>query len=645
MNQNPKILAVEQRLKAALEGSQERVDALNDLAWELWTTDRPRAAALASQGIALAEEIGYERGKAFAKLNNGILVWQEDVEASLPFLMDALDWFEKNHEKAGEGNSLAFLGIVYWGFGDFERGFEYALKSLKLYQEIGNQESEAWSHNTLGGFYYDLKNYDSSLSYFQQACDIFRKNDNRLGEARSLNGIGNANLNMGRCKRALVYQKKSLAILQEIGHRFSESRTLNDIGLCYQRFGELDEAASYHLKSLEIRRDLKYTVGQTTTLMDLGDLYSKQKVFNTALQHYQEGLKLSVQIKAKPKVARAHRALAEVYEQLQDFRNALQHWKAFHEVEEEIFHEDTDKKIKNLRAAYQLEASKKEAEIYRLRNVELKEKNDQLEESISKLNATQAQLIQSGKMVALGNLVAGIAHEINTPIGVIKSGNDVLERSIQRLMKMIEEGEPPAAIQEHLQKSLGVLRQTAATSHSASTRIVKLVHSLKNFARLDEAAFQKIDIHEGLDSTLTLLSYDMPQSLQVEKLYNILPPIYVYPAELNQVFMNLLMNAIQATPKDGKIIIRTNASNGQAVIDIIDSGKGIPQEKLGQLFEPGFSYDKQRVKMRTGLYTSYNIIQKHRGEIQVDSDMGEGTTFTITIPVNLNELIGNSATS
>ena len=640
---NTKINLRERELAEAAPGTRERVDALNRLAWELWTTDPDRSTEYTKESLVLSEKLAYDEGFAFARLNRGIMSWRTDVETALPDLLAAQDWFQRNNHGEGEAHACNFLGILYWGIGEFERGFELSSRAIRLYSENGMEDGEAWAINTMGGFYYDLKNYEKSLEYFKQALAVFERLENIVGIARSLNGIGNTHFQMGRCKRALVYQKQSLKITREIGHEFNESRVLNDIGLIYQQFDDFKTAEKYHLDSLKIRKKLEYFVGQATTLLDLGDLYKKRNICDAAMDAYQQGLQISLRIKAKPKMARAYKALADNYEMTGNYQLALENWKAFHELEEEIFHEDTEKKIRNLRKAYELESSQKEAEIYRLRNVELKENNDKLEETIKMLNATQAQLIQSGRMAALGNLVAGIVHEINSPVGSIRSGSDVLRRISDKLMALLQASHVNETLRLESEKSLKILAQTTENNRTASDRIMKLVQSLKNFVRIDQAAFQKVDIHEGLENTLNLIGYDIPQSMKIEKNFGEIPTVHIFPDQMNQVFMNLLINAVQATPQDGKITIETKIKDGHVVICISDTGKGIPPEKLANLFEPGFSNERERVKMRTGLYSSYQIIQKHNGNIHVESKAGEGTTFTIHIPVDLHQQLNGKA--
>lgn len=237
-------------------------------------------------------------------------------------------------------------------------------------------------------------------------------------------------------------------------------------------------------------------------------------------------------------------------------------------------------------------------------------------------------------MAALGNLVAGLAHEINTPVGAIKSASDTTRRAITRLQEAVEAGRDPSDIAPLVQ----VLGTSSLTTASGADRIAQLVRSLRAFTRIDEAPFQKADIHEGIESTLTLLAAEIPSAVEIVKAYGELVPIYCYPSELNQVFMNLIMNAVQAVGNEGTVRIETSTGSGRVAVAIADTGKGIPPEKIEGLFEPGFTRRHDRVRMRTGLYTSYNIVKNHMGELTVSSESGKGTTFNISLPDNLDSV-------
>ncbi|MCH7549100.1 MAG: histidine phosphatase family protein [Candidatus Krumholzibacteriota bacterium] len=259
--------------------------------------------------------------------------------------------------------------------------------------------------------------------------------------------------------------------------------------------------------------------------------------------------------------------------------------------------------------------------------------------TLEELRNTQAQLLQDSKMAALGNLVAGLAHELNTPAGAIKSAADVNQRVIKRIRTAMNNGEPG----KEAGRLLDILHQNATSEVVGAERIDKIVRSLRNFARLDEAPFQRIDVHEGIDSTITLIEPDVSDGVKIVRNFGTLPLIYAYPSELNQVFMNIILNAVQASGNKGEVEIRTWAEDGSVLIEISDSGKGIAPEKIDGLFEPGFTHKYATVRMRTGLYTSHNIVRNHLGALTVDSEVNKGTTFRITIPDDLDRMLGGEA--
>jgi signal transduction histidine kinase len=171
-----------------------------------------------------------------------------------------------------------------------------------------------------------------------------------------------------------------------------------------------------------------------------------------------------------------------------------------------------------------------------------------------------------------------------------------------------------------------------------SERIDRIIHSLRNFARLDEAEFQEADIHEGIESTLTLLHHKLKDRIRVVKQFGDIPKIQCYPNQLNQVFMNMLTNSYQAIEDGGTITIATSRRGSELVVSIADDGKGIRKEDLNRIFDPGFTTKGVGVGTGLGLSISYNIIKSHSGEIKVESEIGKGTVFTITLPIEQDAL-------
>lgn len=261
---------------------------------------------------------------------------------------------------------------------------------------------------------------------------------------------------------------------------------------------------------------------------------------------------------------------------------------------------------------------------------------DKFQQRTKQLLDSQAQLAQAEKMAALGNLVAGIAHEINTPLGSINSNNDIFALALGRIRRHIEaqQGAETGRASADLADMLSIVDDALRINRLAADRIIQIVRSLKNFARLDEAERKRADVHEGLESTLTLVAHELKRRINVMRDYGQVREIECVPNQLNQVFMNMLINAAQAIEGEGAIRIRTREEEGAIRISISDSGKGIAPEVLPKIFDPGFTTKRPGLGTGLGLSICYKIVQDHNGRIEVESEAGRGTTFTIVLPIN-----------
>ena len=261
------------------------------------------------------------------------------------------------------------------------------------------------------------------------------------------------------------------------------------------------------------------------------------------------------------------------------------------------------------------------------------------------LRNAQAQLVQSEKMASLGMLVAGIAHEINTPVGAISSMHDTLVRAIEKLRTGLDAkyGEAFAADRK-LQTAFQVIGDANRVIDTGANRVTEIVRRLRSFARLDEAEVKRVNIHEGIEDTLTLIHHVIKRSIKIVRHYGDLPEISCYPGRLNQVFLNLFNNARQAMSGEGEIRITTRADGGWVYIEIADTGHGIAPDHLSHIFDPGFTTKGVGVGTGLGLSICYQIVQAHKGEITVRSELGKGSAFTLKLPVDLESLLENRRT-
>ena len=286
---------------------------------------------------------------------------------------------------------------------------------------------------------------------------------------------------------------------------------------------------------------------------------------------------------------------------------------------------------------------------------ELLQANEELKVLNAKLSATQDKLVQAEKLASIGQLAAGVAHEINNPIGYIFSNFGTLEKYLDQLFQMLSAYEAAEALMagtpqgqqlRQLRESIELdylkedIPNLMSESKEGITRVRKIVQDLKDFSRVGASQeWVWANLHRGIDSTLNIVNNEIKYRADVVQQYGDIPEVQCLPSEINQVVMNLLINAAQAITADrGTITIRTGRGTGAESetvwVEIEDTGVGIPKENISRVFDPFFTTKPVGKGTGLGLSLSYGIVQKHQGHIDVKSEPGQGTCFRITLPIH-----------
>ena len=252
------------------------------------------------------------------------------------------------------------------------------------------------------------------------------------------------------------------------------------------------------------------------------------------------------------------------------------------------------------------------------------------------LEQHRRELVYNQKMATVGRLIAGIAHEIKTPIGAIYSMQDTLHRAVEKLKKSMDRACPEAQEDRGIRSAFTFIDEAQKVIGSGSGRTLEIVRRVQKFARMDEATLVSVDLHAELDDTLLLLNHHLKNRITIERDFGELPPVRCNVGQINQVLLNVLVNAAQAMEGEGTITISTRHDGEHVHVAIRDTGAGISPEHMAELFKPGFTTKEAGAGTGLGLSICAQIVQEHRGKIEVQSELGVGTVVDISLSTQLS---------
>ncbi|MCG7200066.1 ATP-binding protein [Marinobacter pelagius] len=259
----------------------------------------------------------------------------------------------------------------------------------------------------------------------------------------------------------------------------------------------------------------------------------------------------------------------------------------------------------------------------------------------ARLEQANQQLLQSEKLAAIGQLAAGVAHEINNPVGYVYSNLQTLDNYLNDLFRLTEAVDNARCIEDLRQIKQNIdydflkddLRDLLAESREGIERVKTIIAAMKDFSHIEEEEFKPADLHRGIETTLNVVNNELKYKAEVVREFGDLPEVECIISQINQVIMNLLVNAAHAIETFGRITIRTRQKGSTVVVEVQDTGRGISPEHRHRIFEPFFTTKPVGKGTGLGLSLSFNIIEKHQGTLDVESAPGEGTCFRITLPI------------
>ncbi len=611
------ILELETRLEAASAPPIDpvmRVDALNELAWALRIDEVPRAHALAGEGRALAIEHGYTLGQARAARTMAMTIDSDGMTALFSLAEEAKRLFDEASDPSGRAASRDFLASIYEHIGELTVALELALDALSIAREIGDPIRQGYALSSVGGILAGSGEIDAGVERLEEALAIFEAAHDLAGVTAICTRLCKVLKLAGRSEDALKYAELCREVSETTENEWSYATALTVMAEIENDRGRPAEAERLYRAALDslstetIRNVMGagVQVALGRLLIDQGALAEATHELNDALRRV-EGDSVSIVTETA-----AHEALAELSEQQDELASAIVHLRRVQALREQISQREAHSKLAQVEARAAMEAAKKDAEIHKLRYVEL--------------HAMQSKLLEAEKMGLLNTLAAGAAHELNTPLGVLRSNAQLSATATERLLGLVEDDSAQVA------KLAAVLESCAQSTEQALERLSAVAHGLARFAQLDHAERRAFDVREGLESTLALLEPAIPETIEVERRFEDVPLIEGWPRQLNQAFMTVLENAVQAIDGAGVVSVETTATDGHVLVRVRDSGRGMSPEKAAHLFDMAWSEGGARTKMRMGLCAAHATASKHSGEIEVESTLGEGTTLTFVLP-------------
>lgn len=660
-------------LRKEIGDKEEIIIALNNIGIVYDSMlDYDKALKYYLESLSLEEEIGNKNGIA-GSLNNIGIVYKNlsNFNKALEYFLRSLQIYQELDYKMGTANVLGNMGIIYGDLTNYDKALESHLQALDIYEELADENGIAVALGNIGSIYDGLRNYEMALDYYLRALEIEERIGEKFGYAGSLNNIGVIYDEIKKYEEAIEYYDRALNMYREIGDVSGMADTSNNLGVTYQNMNNLKKALEYLLISLESYRELGEIKGIAAALTNVGTVYYKLRNYKKSEQYLIEGLELAKKIEIRDLIIEIYQRLSDVKVAQNDFKDALTYHKLYATVKDSIFSKERLEIIAGMEATYEvqllLEEREKEIELlqknneiymlkaqkqkltmwllyfglgivvvlafvvyyrYRLnkkvtqmlekqveeRTRDLRQINEQLKKEIAERKELENQLIRSERLAGVGVLAAGIAHEIRNPLGNISSSAQIC---LSKYNPKDQTKEFLEIIQEESEKANAIIKGLLDFANPREVKLKKgsICSVIKNILNSVNARCIENNIEVEINCPATI------------------PRVMLDEKWLEQAFMNLVLNAIQAMSAGGKLKVMATAdfSKKEVLVTIKDTGVGISKENLTKIFDPFYTTKEDGVGL--GLSLCHQIITDHNGQMQVESKINKGTVIKLSFPI------------
>jgi PAS domain S-box-containing protein len=404
-----KITELEEQLQSV--SGIDRLIVLNDLFKLYLRSDPKRSEKYGRELLEISLNMENDPWIAVAYSNIGILYWSKcDYQNAMKYQLKSLE-LKKN---VGNKNEIAMaygnIGVIYEKQGNYDRALEYYFKALRIFEEVDNQPALATSYSNMGIIYCYQQDYDQALEYHFKAMEIRKKIDDKVGIAMCYNNIGLVYEEQEDYPKALEYELKALSIREKIGDKKGVAVTSVNIGSIYRTQKKYQQALDYQQKAIELYEALDNKGGIAEASIQIGAIYNQKQNYELALEYLNRSLSVAEEIGAKSIQLRAYEEISELYEHQENFREALRYYKTYNEIKEVIFNTEKSNQIAEMQARYESEKNRREKELYRLRNIELTEKNEEILLQKEELRKLSVAVEESPSVVVITDVRGNIEY-------------------------------------------------------------------------------------------------------------------------------------------------------------------------------------------------------------------------------------------